>query len=108
MVECVRFTFPKTDQAYVILDANPGGSSIARFIRKATPLLAGFPTSKGTASNFALYFVAVFDRKFTTQGTWDESGAKDNNRERSGNYVGAYVGFSTREGEAVSFGGNLA
>ena len=98
----LRFTFPKTDQAYVILDANPGGSSVQIHPESNTITGRNSHTSKGTASNFALYFVAAFDRKFTTQGTWDESGATDNNRERSGNHVGTYVGFSTREGEAVS------
>jgi predicted alpha-1,2-mannosidase len=98
----LRFTFPKTDQAYVILDANPGGSSVQIHPESSTITGRNLHTSKGTASNFAMYFVAIFDRPFTTQGTWDGSGATDNNHERSGNHVGAYIGFSTREGEAVS------
>jgi predicted alpha-1,2-mannosidase len=98
----LRFTFPRTDQAWVVLDAFPGGSSVR--IDPATNTISGknSHTSRGTASNFALYFAAVFDHKFQSYGTWDGKGVRDSARERSGPHVGAYAGFSTREGEAIT------
>jgi predicted alpha-1,2-mannosidase len=98
----LRFTYPATDQAWVVFDANPGGSAVA--INPETRTITGKNsfTNKKTASNFALYFVAVFDKDFTSFGTWDGSGAKDNEKTRAGNHVGAYLGFSTKAGEAVT------
>ncbi len=98
----LRFTYPATDNAYLVFDANPGGSAIR--IHPETRTLTGRNsfTSKGTAANFALYFVAVFDKEFKSFGTWDGSGAKDTSREREGKHVGAYLGFSTQAGEKVT------
>jgi predicted alpha-1,2-mannosidase len=86
----------------MVFDANPGGSAIR--IHPETRTLTGRNsfTSKGTAANFALYFVAAFDKEFQSFGTWDESGAKDTSRERAGKHVGAYLGFSTQAGEKIN------
>lgn len=98
----LRFTFPKTDEAYVIVDGNPGGSSVQ--IHPDTNTITGknSNTAKGTAPNFAVYFVAVFDHPFKLYGTWDAKGSKDSAKERSGPHVGAYAGFSTGDGEKVT------
>ncbi len=97
-----RLTYPEVDRAYLVLDANDGGSTVQ--IHPATRTITGTNshTSKGTASNFALYFAAEFDKDFTSYGTWDAAGAKDDRKDRSGPHVGAYVGFSTKEGEKVT------
>ncbi len=98
----LRFTFPKTSQAWVVLDAFPGGSSVQ--IDPATNTITGknSHTSRGTAANFALYFVAVFDHKLTSHGTWDGKGGRDDGLQRSGPHVGAYAGFSTNDGETIT------
>jgi predicted alpha-1,2-mannosidase len=98
----LRFTFPRTDQAYVVIDANPGGGSVEIHPETNTITGTNSRTAKGTASNFAVYFVAVFDRPIKSYGTWDVKGAKDTERKRSGPHVGAYAGFSTRAGEKVT------
>jgi predicted alpha-1,2-mannosidase len=98
----LRFTFPRTDQAYVVFDANSGGSSIR--IHPETSTITGTNSSilGNFPPNFAQFFVAVFDRKFTSYGTWDEAGVQAAVSERQGPHVGAYLGFSTTEGEAVT------
>ena len=98
----LQFTFPRTDQAYVVIDGNPGGSSVQIHPESNTITGTNSKTAKGTAANFAVYFVAVFDRPFKSRGTWDASGAKDTALKRSGPHVGAYAGFSTSEGAKVT------
>jgi putative alpha-1,2-mannosidase len=46
--------------------------------------------------------VAEFDRPFASSGTWDAKGATDETKQRSGAHTGAYVGFKTHDGDAVS------
>ena len=98
----LRFTFPRTDQAYVVIDGNPGGSSVQIHPETNTVTGTNSKTAKGTASNFAVYFVAAFDRPFKSFGTWDGNGAKDTARKRSGPHVGAYTAFSTQEGDKIT------
>ncbi|MGO9229376.1 MAG: GH92 family glycosyl hydrolase [Bryobacteraceae bacterium] len=114
-----RFTFPQTDDAYVLLDANAGGGAVE--IHPESNTIAGSNSSGARNSpNFAQYFVAVFDHPFLRHGVWElpeknrdgeaahdataikapviEAGAPS----RAGNRVGAYVGFSTKAGETVT------
>ena len=103
----LRFTFPKTGPAYVVVDGNPGGSSVQ--VHPETNIITGTNsnTAKGTASNFAVYFVARFDRPFVAFGTWDAKGARDKAKERSGPHVGAYAGFKDGEQVTVRVGTSL-
>jgi predicted alpha-1,2-mannosidase len=108
-----RFTFPKTEDAYVLLDGNRGGSTIE--IHPENNTITGRNTSGAhNAPNFAQYFVAVFDHPFTRHGVWeipDRQGRTQPNQavtieadkvSREGNRVGAYAGFTTRQGEQVT------
>ncbi len=98
----MRFTFPRTEQAYIVLDAQPGGSSVRIEPETRTIRAKNSFTSKGTAPNFAVYYVLVFDRPFTSRGTWDGKGARDSALERTGPHVGAYAGFSTGDQEPIT------
>jgi len=106
-----RFTFPKTEDAWVILDCFRGGSAVQ--IHPESRTVTGKNLSgAGRSPNFAQYFVAVFDRPFTRHGTWEiperqgrPAGTAEVTRDaasREGARVGAYVGFSTAKGEAVT------
>ncbi len=83
----LRFTFPKAEQAWVVLDDSPGGGDLR--VDPAARTISGTNSSapKSTAANFRLYFVAVFDHAFTAQGVSDKA---------------AWVGFSTKAGERVT------
>lgn len=98
----LRFAFPQTDKAWIVLDAMPGNSEVK--IDPATRTIRGrnMASNKRTAANFALYFVAVFDKPFTSQGTWAGKGATGTALELAGPHAGAYVGFTTKAGEAVN------
>ena len=109
-----RFTFPKTEDAWVLLDASHGGSAVS--IDPTQRSISGKNTSGARNSpNFAQYFVAVFDHPLTRNGVWEipesRQGRPLPNQEaaivagapsREGLHVGAYAGFSTRAGETVT------
>jgi len=83
----LRFTFPKADQAWVLLDDRPGGADLHVDADARTITGTNASAPKSTAANFKVYFVAVFDRDFTAQGTSDQA---------------AWVGFATKPGERVT------
>jgi predicted alpha-1,2-mannosidase len=109
-----RFTFPKTEDAYVLLDANHGGGAVE--IHPEENSITGKNTSgAGKSPKFAQYFVAVFDHPFTRHGVWEipenaqgralaaqSTTIAAETVSRAGNHVGAYAGFSTKAGEAVT------
>jgi predicted alpha-1,2-mannosidase len=92
-----RFTFPAARDAWVVLDANDGGSSVR--IDPATKTITGFNSSiRGHfPPRFAQFFVAVFDRPFTSYGTWDAGGRQEQAVAREGQHVGCYAGFAPGE-----------
>ncbi len=90
----LRFTFPKTDPAYVIIDGNPGGSGVD--IDVATNSVTGRNHSirDGFPHNFAQHFVIVFDQTFQNCGTWGvPDGSTDHERRRNGERAGAWIKF---------------
>jgi predicted alpha-1,2-mannosidase len=103
----LRFKFAATDKAYVVLDAERGGSSVRIDPSSNTITGTNSATAKGTASNFAVYFAAVFDRPFQSFGTWGEKGETDTERERKGRRTGAYVEFNKGETVTVRVGTSL-
>jgi predicted alpha-1,2-mannosidase len=97
-----RFTFPRTDSAYVVIDAYNRGSFIK--VIPGEHKIIGYSTrnSGGVPGNFKNYFVIVFDRPFTSIHTWKD-GALDDSVELTNKHVGAVAGFSgLRRGEVVN------
>jgi predicted alpha-1,2-mannosidase len=88
-----RFTFPRTDSAYVVVDAYNRGSHIR--VIPGENKIVGYTTrnSGGVAKNFRNYFVIIFDRPFTSMHTWKDSVLTDS-AELTNKHVGAIVGFS--------------
>ena len=97
-----RFTFPKTDSAFVIADAFDKGTYIK--IIPAENKIIGYSVrySAGHYNNFKNYFVMVFDHPFTTNYTWHDSVAEKSSLELQQNHVGAVVGFAPTKGEKVN------
>jgi predicted alpha-1,2-mannosidase len=87
-----RITFPRTDSAYVVIDAYNKGSYIK--VIPGENKIVGYSTrnSEGVPSNFKNYFVIVFDRPFTSSHTWKDKQLEDS-MELKGEHVGAVVGF---------------
>jgi predicted alpha-1,2-mannosidase len=96
-----RFTFPKADDAHIILDAYNGGSMVQ--IDPVKRRITGYVRNNhgGVPDNFHNYFVAEFDHDFTVTRTWDDNGQVTADRVREGDHVGAVVSFKTRAGEQV-------
>ena len=86
----VRFTFPATSQANIVVDAFDGGSSVS--VNEARRTIAGYSVknSGGVPRNFRNYFVVECDHDFTVS------------RQVSGPRQGAVVTLPTRRGEQVT------
>lgn len=103
----LRFAFPKGMPAWVVLDAEKGGSSVEIHPESNRITGTNSMTARGSVAGFAVYFVAQFDRPFASFGTWDGKGAKDQAKSRSGVHTGAYVGFPAGEMVTVRVGTSL-
>ncbi len=55
----------------------------------------------GTGTSYTLHFVALFDRPFSTAGTWTSSGVSPHASSCSGPTCGAYVTFDPSTGRDV-------
>ena len=96
-----RFTFPETDNSYVVIDAFDRGSYV-KVIPEQNKIV-GYTTrnSGGVPRNFKNWFVIEFDKPFDNQLVWAGYDPVKNHLELESNHVGAVVGFKTRRGEAV-------
>lgn len=96
----MRFTFPKTDSAHVVIDAFDKGSYIK--VIPAERKVVGYSTrnSGGVPDNFRNYFVIVFDHDFEMASVMD--GKLSSAQEQSGDHVGTILTFKTHQrGEKV-------
>ncbi|WP_181308610.1 GH92 family glycosyl hydrolase [Rufibacter sp. XAAS-G3-1] len=95
-----RFTFPKAEEAHVILDALDMGSYV-KILPKERRII-GYTTknSGGVPANFKNYFVLEFDKDFEEVHTFKDY-ALSNAQEAEANHVGAAISFKTRKGEVV-------
>ncbi len=97
-----RFTFPETDQAYIMLDAFFKGSMVKILPEQRKIIGYCRNNSGGVPDNFHNYFVAEFDKDFEISHTWgDDWSLQENTTENKGEHVGAIIGFKTKRGEAV-------
>lgn len=97
-----RFTFPETDQAYILLDAFFKGSMVKILPEERKIIGYCRNNSGGVPENFHNYFVAEFDKDFDLTHTWgDDWELKENATESKGEHVGAVIGFKAKRGEAV-------
>lgn len=96
-----RFTFPETEDSYVVIDAFDKVSSITVIPQENK--IVGYSTknSGGVPDNYKNYFVVVFDKPFTYQATFSDSTLHEKVLEQTGNHTGAVIGFKTAKGEKV-------
>jgi alpha-1,2-mannosidase, putative len=91
----MRFTFPKENDSYIVVDANNDGSMV-KIIPEQHKIVGYCKNANPSVTrDFANYFVIVFDQPFETSGTWQNNSGdlSPNNRQAEGDYVGAYAGF---------------
>ncbi|QNK61805.1 glycoside hydrolase family 92 protein [Pedobacter sp. PAMC26386] len=97
-----RFTFPKSDSSYVVIDAFDKGSYI-KVIPKERKII-GYSTRYASGplpANFKNYFVIYFDKAITSANTWHGNALAKDTLELKSDHSGAIVGFKTEKGEKV-------
>lgn len=97
-----RFTFPKGDSSFVVVDALDKGSYI-KIIPQERKII-GYSTKYARGplpKNFKNYFVIYFNKDFTLAKTWSDKTLKEG-LELESNHSGAVIGFKTAKGEKVT------
>jgi len=97
-----RFTFPESDSSFILIDGFNKGSMVK--IIPAERKVIGYcrNNSGGVPANFHNWFVAVFDRDFTSTHTWHGDTLNLNNLEEESGHVGAVLGFRTKKGDKIN------
>ena len=98
----LRFTFPETDQANIVIDAFDKGSEIT--FQHEQRRITGYTTrnSGGVPEGFKNYFVIEFDKPFNRFYTVEDSTLLLGVSHASCSHAGAIVTFKTRRGEQVN------
>lgn len=96
-----RFTFPKADSSFVVIDALDKGSYVK--IIPSEKKIIGFTTknSGGVPDNFKNYFVVYFNKPFAFSKVWSNNELIDDTLEISSSHAGAVIGFKTSKDEKV-------
>ncbi|KAA5541701.1 GH92 family glycosyl hydrolase [Adhaeribacter rhizoryzae] len=97
-----RFTYPKSDSSFIVIDAFDKGSYIK--VLPQEKKIVGYSTrySRGPLPNFKNYFVIYLDKPFTTARTWHGNKLVKDSLEINANHAGAIIGFKTTKGEKVN------
>jgi predicted alpha-1,2-mannosidase len=100
-----RYTFPKSDQANIIIDLQHGigpDHVIESWIKIVNDhAIMGYRRSAGWAKDQRLYFAVEFSKPFISFGTAVNDSIVNNQKNAEGKNVKAYVRFSTQNDEAV-------
>lgn len=97
-----RFTYPKSDSSYVIIDAFDKGSYIKVIPGENKIIGYSTKTARGKQANFRDYFVIYSDKPITYAKTYSDTSVTDS-LELHANHALAVVGFKTTDGEKVHF-----
>jgi predicted alpha-1,2-mannosidase len=98
----MRFTYPASDSAFVVVDAYHKGSYI-KIIPEQKKII-GYSTknSGGVPAGFKNYFIIYFDKAFTVSKTWRDKTLVADSLEINAEHAGAIIGFKTSKREAVN------
>jgi predicted alpha-1,2-mannosidase len=95
-----RFTYPKSDSSYIIVDAFDKGSFVK--VIPGERKIVGYSTkyARGPLKNFKDYFVIYADQPITTAQTYSDSTLTDS-LSLHAKHVMAVIGFKTERGQQV-------
>ena len=95
-----RFTFPETDEGYIVIDYYDRGSYI-KVIPEENKII-GYTTrnSGGVPENFKNYFVIVLEKRPDSWSVWIDGKVCDG-KELQDEHVGTLIGFKTKRGEKI-------
>lgn len=96
-----RFTYPKTDSSFIVVDAFDRGSYIKIYpeLRKIVGYSSKY--ARGPLKNFKNYFVIYVDKPITMAQVYSDSTLNDGT-ELNAKHVSAVIGFKTAKGEKVN------
>lgn len=96
-----RFTYPKSDSSFLIIDALDSGSYI--HIIPGQQKITGYTTRNrgGVPGNFKNYFVIFIDVPITVSYTWYDGKMDAALLEKQSKHTGAIIGFKTNRGQQV-------
>ena len=96
-----RFTFPKSDSSFIVVDAFNRASYI-KILPKEQKII-GYSTryARGKMTNFKNYFVIYVDKPFTLAKAWHDKILAHDSLEITSAHSGAVIGFKTTKGEKV-------
>lgn len=111
----MKFQYPATDSAYVIIDSNAGyqptlknakGKGFVKIIPGKREVVGYNPVFRmyqgwGKTAGFAGYFVVKFDKPFLRYGTWSAENAPEAGSTTANNQPGAFIRFKTSQKEAI-------
>lgn len=95
----LRFTFPKKQDSYIVLDGYTK-LSMVKIIPAERKIIGWVNNGHQTQqANFRNYFVAVFDKPFKSYGTWEnrKNTIQSNTSDAEGEGSGAYIQFESGE-----------
>lgn len=96
-----QFTFPKTENGYIVIDAFDKGSYIK--IIPTENKIIGYSTkyARGKLNNFKNYFVIIFDKAFDLSSIWSDK-TKMEVLELSGSHISGLLHFKDlKKGEQI-------
>ncbi|MEO7215226.1 GH92 family glycosyl hydrolase [Mucilaginibacter sp.] len=95
-----RFTYPKSDSSFIVIDAFDKGSYIK--VLRGEGKIVGYSTkyARGPLKNFKNYFVIYVDKPIALSQLYSDSTLNDGS-ELTAKHVSAIIGFKTAKGEKV-------
>jgi predicted alpha-1,2-mannosidase len=96
-----RFTYPKNDSSYIVIDAFDRGSYVK--VIPGERKIVGYSSkyARGPLKNFKNYFVIYVDKPITTAQVYSDS-TLQNGLELDAKHAMAVIGFKTAKGEKVN------
>jgi predicted alpha-1,2-mannosidase len=96
-----RFTYPKTDSSFIVIDAFDKGSYIK--VIPGEKKIVGYSSkyARGPLKNFKNYFVIYVDKPITLAQVYSDSTLNDG-LELTAKHASAVIGFKTAKGEKVN------
>lgn len=98
----LRFTYPATEEAHLLIDAYFKGSMVKILPEERKIIGYARNNSGGVPENFHHYFVMQFDKDFTAYNTWGDGYKLSNKPEAEGEHTGAVLHFKTQRGEQIT------
>lgn len=92
----LRFSFPKSGKAYVVLDGYTGFSRV-KIIPSENKITGYVHNGRGLTDNFRNYFIIQFDQPIRNYGIWENrtNTQWDGETEKEGKGTGAWIEFDS-------------